>query len=128
MPPPLFLTVVPSLGLPIYRQLVDQVRGRVAGGRLAAGELLPSVRQVAEHLDVNPMTVSKAYSILEREGVVELVRGQGMRVLPASPTNRAKATAILPLLQQVATAARQLSLTPTEVIKQLKPLLEDPHD
>src|SRR5215217_9284245 len=112
MPPPaaLFLTVVPSSGVPIYRQLIDQVRARVAGGRLAAGELLPSVRQVAEHLDVNPMTVSKAYSILEREGVVEHVRGQGMRVLPPgrAADTRARERALLPLLKQVADAARDL--------------------
>src|SRR6266567_3208496 len=72
--------VFPASGLPIYRQLIDQVRRHVATGRLPAGDYLPSVRQVALELEVNPMTVSKAYSLLEREGVVELVRGQGMRV------------------------------------------------
>src|SRR5258707_64181 len=76
----LLLAVAPTSGVPIYRQVADQVRARVLGGRLAAGAFVPSVRQVAEHLQINPMTVSKAYSLLEREGVVELVRGQGMRV------------------------------------------------
>ena len=131
MPPaPLFLTVVPSSGLPIYRQLVDQVRARVAGGRLAPGELLPSVRQVAEHLDVNPMTVSKAYSILEREGVVEHVRGQGMRVLPPgrAAAERERERAILPLLRQVAAAARDLSLTREQVLGALTPLLKGADD
>src|SRR3954447_1904274 len=115
MPAPLFLTVVPSSGLPIYRQLVDQVRARVAGGRLTVGELLPSVRQVAEELAVNPMTVSKAYSILEREGVVELVRGQGMRVKETATNGKVRREAILPLLKQVAVAAKQLSLKPEQV-------------
>ena len=73
--------VAPSSGVPIYRQILDQVRAQIATGRLAAGEFLPSVRQVAGELAVNPMTVSKAYSLLERDGVVELVRGQGMRVV-----------------------------------------------
>src|SRR5580658_9073455 len=73
--------VAPSSGVPIYRQLLDQVRAQIATGRLAPGEFLPSVRQVAAELTVNPMTVSKAYSLLERDGVVELVRGQGMRVI-----------------------------------------------
>jgi GntR family transcriptional regulator len=77
------------------------------------------------------MTVSKAYSLLERDGLVELVRGQGMRVVPP-PSGDGKAArldALQPLLRQVAVAARQLSLTPDQVIKQLKPLLEDPtHD
>ena len=67
--------------MPIYRQILDQVRAQIATGRLAAGEFLPSVRQVASELTVNPMTVSKAYSLLERDGIVELVRGQGMRVV-----------------------------------------------
>src|SRR3954447_5029308 len=89
----LFLAVAPTSGVPIYRQLADQVRARVLGGRLAVGAFLPSVRQVAEHLQVNPMTVSKAYSLLEREGVVELVRGQGMRVRPPPAGNGTDAEA-----------------------------------
>lgn len=72
--------IVPTSGVPIYRQIVDQVLAMVASGQLAAGDYLPSVRQVAHAADVNPMTVSKAYSQLEGEGVVERIRGQGMRV------------------------------------------------
>jgi GntR family transcriptional regulator len=124
------LTVAPTSGVPIYKQLVDQIRARVAGGRLSSGEFLPSVRQVAEHLQVNPMTVSKAYSLLERDGIVEFVRGQGMRVNPpgSAANGKARKQAILPLLQQVADAARHLALTPDQVMSQLKPLLEDPDD
>jgi len=124
------LTVAPTSGVPIYKQLVDQIRARVAGGHLPAGEFLPSVRQVAEHLQVNPMTVSKAYSLLERDGIVELVRGQGMRVNPpgSAANGKARRQAIQPLLQQVADAARHLSLTPDQVIAQLTPLLEDRDD
>ena len=124
------LSVAPGSGVPIYRQLVDQIRSRVAGGHLRAGEFLPSVRQVAEQLEVNPMTVSKAYSLLERDGVVELVRGQGMRVNhPGAAANgKARRQAILPLLVQVADAAKHLSLTPEQVIAELKPLLEAEDD
>ena len=126
MPVPLSLSVAPTSGVPIYRQLVDQVRARVAGGHLAPGEFLPSVRQVAEHLQVNPMTVSKAYSLLEKDGVVEFVRGQGMRVKPpgSAANGKARLRAIAPLLRQVADAARHLSLSSDQVISQLKPLLE----
>ena len=126
MAPPFFLSVAPTSGVPIYRQLVEQIRARAAGGRLAAGEFLPSVRQVAVQLQINPMTVSKAYSLLEQEGVVEFVRGQGMRVLPpgAAGNGDARRQAILPLLRQVAETARHLSLTPEQVIAELKPLLE----
>ena len=125
MRPGVSIRVLPTSGVPIYRQLVDQVRAQVAGGRLSAGQFLPSVRQVAEELEVNPMTVSKAYSILERDGVVELVRGQGMRVREIATNGKIRREALLPLLKQVASTARQLSLKPEQVIAQLKPLLEE---
>jgi GntR family transcriptional regulator len=128
MRPALSIHVSPNSGVPIYRQLMDQLRAQVAGGRIAAGEFLPSVRQVAEELQVNPMTVSKAYSLLERDGVVELVRGQGMRVNEMATNGKVRREAILPLLKQVAATAKQLSLKPEQVIAQLKPLLEDPSD
>src|SRR3954447_12174371 len=105
-------------GVPIYRQLMEQVKALVAGGRIGEGEFLPSVRQVAEELAVNPMTVSKAYSILEREGVVELVRGQGMRVKETATNGKVRREAILPLLKQVAVTAKQLSLKPEQVLSQ----------
>ena len=130
MPASFSLSVAPTSGVPIYRQLLDQIRSRVAGGHLRAGEFLPSVRQVAEQLQVNPMTVSKTYSLLERDGIVEFVRGQGMRVNhPGAAANgKARRQAILPLLKQVAEAAQHLSLTPEQVIAELKPLLEAQHD
>jgi GntR family transcriptional regulator len=130
MPPALAITVIPTSGVPLYRQIVEQVRAQVAGGRLAAGELLPSVRQTAEQLQINPMTVSKAYSILERQEIVELVRGQGMRVRPPGPAANGKAReqAILPLLREVAHKARQLSLSPEQVLDRLAPLLKEPDD
>src|SRR5262245_47663350 len=78
----------PTSGVPIYRQLVDQVRALVAGGKLRPGDLLPSVRQVAQAADINPMTVSKAYSRLEIEGLVDRVRGQGMRIRAPVVTGR----------------------------------------
>jgi GntR family transcriptional regulator len=124
------LQVSPSSGLPIYRQLVDQVRAQIAGRRLAGGEFLPSIRRVALDLQVNPMTVSKAYSILERDGLIELVRGQGMRVVPtgAGANGKIRRDVLAPLLSQVAAAAKQLSLSPRQVIEELKPLLEEDHD
>jgi GntR family transcriptional regulator len=128
MRPAVSIHVSPSSGVPIYRQLIEQIRAQVAGGRLSAGAFLPSVRQVAEELAVNPMTVSKAYSMLERDGVVELIRGQGMRVREIATNGKVRREAILPLLQQVAVTARQLSLKPEQVISQLKPLLEEVDD
>ncbi len=76
------------------------------------------------------MTVSKAYSILERDGLIELVRGQGMRVVATGATANGKIRrdVLAPLLSQVAAAAKQLSLSPRQVIEELKPLLEEDHD
>jgi GntR family transcriptional regulator len=110
--------VLPNSGLPIYRQLVEQVRRHVASGRFKADDFLPSVRQVALELDINAMTVSKAYSLLEREGVLELVRGQGMRVADrndAAASVAERQAQILPLAQQLAAEAQQLSLTDRQV-------------
>jgi DNA-binding transcriptional regulator YhcF (GntR family) len=122
-----YFQVNPSSGVPIYRQLMDQVRALVASGRLAEGDLLPSVRQVAQDLQVNQMTVSKAYSLLERDGVVERVRGQGMRVNHKSPggTIKERQHELRPLLEQVATQAYQLALTREQVLAALDPLLKE---
>lgn len=65
-------TLKPTSGTPIYRQLVDQVHQLTASGRLEAGDRLPSVRAIAAELGVNPMTITKAYSLLEKEGVLRL--------------------------------------------------------
>ena len=88
---PLQFEIHPSSGVPIYRQIMDQVRAQTASGRLKPGDLLPSVRQMAVDLAVNMMTVSKAYARLEIEGVLERDRGTGMRVrrLPRSVCSRA---------------------------------------
>lgn len=72
----LFRPIQPS-GLPIYLQLMDQVRLAVETGLLAVGDQLPGIRRVAEELVINPNTVAKAYRELEHEGVVELRQGAG---------------------------------------------------
>lgn len=70
---------------PIYRQLIDQIRRGVAQGRLKPEDRLPSVRQLSRQLVVNPNTVARAYTELEREGT--LVTQQGRGVFVASPSN-----------------------------------------
>ena len=78
------LALNPSSGEPVYQQIINQVERLVATGALAPDSTLPSVRQLASTLTVNPMTVSKAYSQLEQLGVVVRQPGVGMRVLPPS--------------------------------------------
>lgn len=67
-------------GVPIYRQLIDQIKRLIAGGRLAAGDDLPSVRELASVYQINAMTISKAYQQLEAEGLLVRRRGKPMQV------------------------------------------------
>ena len=67
----------PSLGVPIYLQLVEQVKHAIETGALRPGDQLPGIRPLAEELVINANTVAKAYRELEREGVVELRHGAG---------------------------------------------------
>jgi len=67
----------PESGVPVYRQIIDQVLAAVAAGRLPAGEQLPTVRQVAVDLAINPNTVVRAYRELEIRGMLETQQGTG---------------------------------------------------
>ena len=67
-------------GIPAYRQIMDQLRFQIASGVLRAGDELPSTRSLSAELGLNPMTVSKAYGFLEREGVLERRPGRSLLV------------------------------------------------
>jgi GntR family transcriptional regulator len=67
----------PASGVPLYLQLMHQVKHAIETGAIRAGEQLPSVRQMAEDLVINPNTVARAYRELEHEGVIELKHGSG---------------------------------------------------
>ncbi|MEW6990329.1 GntR family transcriptional regulator [Colwelliaceae bacterium 6441] len=79
-----------SSGIPIYKQVFEQVERMIVNGYLVAGTFLPSVRQVASSLDVNPMTISKAYGLLEERGYLTRQRGKGMMVAHQSEQNSKK--------------------------------------
>jgi GntR family transcriptional regulator len=115
---------------PIYRQLVEHVRRRVASGQIKAGDEIPSVRELAQQLAVHPMTISKAYSLLEAEGLLERRRGLAMRVAPqhqrAQPT-ASRIELLRPALARAAAEARQLQLPKATVMKLFSDILdEDP--
>ena len=123
----LLFHIQPASPQPIYRQITEQVRRLVAGGQLGAGDPLPSVREMAAAHAINPMTVSKAYSLLESAGVLERLRGIGMAV--AATTRRVqpieqRMALIEPALDALARQTRELELPPARVLARLKSLLD----
>lgn len=108
----MLFTIVPGSPVPIYRQIVEQVRRQIAGGQCHAGDELPSVRALALQHAINPMTVSKAYSLLEAEGLLERRRGLGMVVAESGARGLTPTPADLlrPALDAAAQQARQLGL------------------
>jgi GntR family transcriptional regulator len=119
---PLQFEVHPSSGVPIYRQIMDQVRALVAGGKLAPGDTLPSVRQMGAELGINMMTVSKAYSKLEAEGVVSRSRGQGMVVdrVDVGGTVADRRKELQPFAEQLVVRGIQLSLSDEQMLSVVK--------
>lgn len=99
-------------GVPVYRQIIEQVRFQVTAGLVAPGAELPSTRTLSEELGVNPMTVSKAYGLLEEEGLVERRPGLPLVIAerPAAVEAVARAAQLESLLEPVAVAARQLGV------------------
>jgi len=119
-------TVATGSAEPIYRQLVEQVRRQVASGQLKSGDELPSVRELAQALAVNPMTVSKAYGLLEADGVLERRRGLAMVVaaLHQRPQAAAERAELLrPTLERAAAEAQQLQLTPQQALALFRAIL-----
>lgn len=112
----------PQSGTPIYRQLLEQARRLIASGKLAPGTPLPSVRELAVEHAVNPMTISKAYAMLETEGLLERNRGKPMTVA-AQPKTQAPLRERLRRLddevEALVLAARQLQLTKRDVLELL---------
>jgi GntR family transcriptional regulator len=93
----------PSSGVPIYLQLMEQVKHAVETGALKAGDQLPGIRPLAEELVINPNTVAKAYRELEHEGVIELRHGSGAFV--TSSAGAKKQTDRIRAGQDIVTAA-----------------------
>lgn len=121
----------PTSGVPLYRQLVEQIRRLIAGGQLAAGAELPSVRDLGLEHAVNPMTVSKAYSLLEAEGLLERRRGKPMVVaaMPRAQGSHARRLRqIEPQVAQLVLSARQLDLSPKDLMALIDSSWEPKHD
>ena len=113
--------IQPSSGVPIYLQIVEQVQASLLGRRLQPGDLLPSVRQMAAELGVNPMTISKAYSRLEADGLVERIRGVGMAISSKQAIGKVgpvkqRLQELEPQIHSLIVRASQLGLTEAQVL------------
>jgi len=117
----------PSSGVPLFRQIVDQVQAMLAGKQLQPGEMLPSVRQMAAELGVNPMTISKAYTRLEAEGILERARGKGMVILPQpiQGTLAQRQRELEAAMQAAVVRGRQLGLNNNQIQNVLNKLLKE---
>ena len=121
----------PQSGIPIYRQILEQVRRMVASGQLPPGTALPSVRDLAMRHTINPMTISRAYSILETEGLLERNRGRPMTVASQAKNHSQlpkRLQQIGPLIEQTVVAAKQLQLSEAELVKAVRQAWENNDD
>ena len=125
----LSFSVSPSSGVPIYRQIIDQVNALVVSGRLKPGDALPSIRKLAESLEVNMMTISKAYARLEVDGVLNRMRGVGMVVaepsVPTSATVKERQAELRPLIEQAVLRGMQLKLTNPQIVAVVQSILRE---
>jgi GntR family transcriptional regulator len=125
---PTFFSINTGSTEPIYRQLIEHVRRRIASGQLVAGQEIPSVRELAQQLAVHPMTISKAFGLMEAEGLLERRRGLSMVVAPQHQRAQSAASRIellRPVLAQAALQARQLELDGDQALHLFKTLLEE---
>jgi GntR family transcriptional regulator len=113
-------------GQPIYRQVMEQIRRQILAGQLAEGEQLVSVRELAGQLKVNPMTISKAYGLLEMEGLLERRRGVGLFVagLEQEQKSASKGELLERILGKAVAAAVQFDITEKEVKRLTERLFE----
>ncbi len=124
----MLLVINHHCGVPAYRQIVDQIRLLVASGSLKPGDELPSTRALSEELSLNPMTISKAYSLLEHDGVLERRRGQTLTVKArhADDTQASKIEQLRRSLAGPVGIARQLGISPTEATRLFREMLNPP--
>ena len=124
----MLIVVDPHSGVPVYRQLIDQIKFHIASGMLRAGDELPSTRALSSELGVNPMTVSKAYGYLEIENVVErrpgrplVVKRQGNEEIEGSRIEQLRKS-----LSGAVTVVRQLGVERDKAVGVFREMLREP--
>src|SRR3954463_2126283 len=119
---PIAIRVAMGSPVPVYQQIVDQVRAAVMSGGLEENEALPSVRELADDLSINPNTVVRAYNALAREQVIESRGTRGSFVLPPRQqySKSERRRRLEPLLDAYVSTAINLGFTRAEIIAQVK--------
>jgi GntR family transcriptional regulator len=112
-------------GMPVYRQIIDQVRGGVASGSLSPGDQLPTVRQLAVDLAINPNTVMRAYRELELGGMLETHQGTGTFVATRKPgkNNAERERQLAQMVGEFAARAGAAGFTVEDLLEGLRELL-----
>lgn len=115
-------------GVPVYRQLIDQVRAGIASGSLAAGDQLPTVRQLAVDLAINPNTVMRAYRELELGGLLETHQGTGTFISNKKPEKKTaeRERQLSQMAAEFAARAGAAGFTLEELINRMRELLSHP--
>ena len=117
----------PHSGVPVYRQIIDQVIGGMAAGALAGGDQLPTVRQLAVDLSINPNTVIRAYRELEIRGVLETQQGTGTFVShqKVQRDDAERQRRLNQLVSEFVARSGSAGFTVEEVLEQLQGVLGD---
>ncbi len=111
------LQIDPHSGVPVYRQIMDQIKYHGASGLLKAGGQLPSIREMALSLSVNPTTIVKAYNELQHEGIIEMRHGKGAFLAdPPRMSETKRRQALQRLARQLAVEAAQMDVPLAMVI------------
>src|SRR5215467_7870357 len=126
--PPLRFRLDLHSGVPVYRQIVDQVRGGVASGSLAVGDQLPTVRQLAVDLSINPNTVVRAYRELELGGLLETHQGTGTFISEQKIRGAAseRARQLAGIVDDCVARAGAAGFTVDDLIEKLRELAAEP--
>ena len=115
-------------GVPVYRQIIDQVRGGVASGTLQAGDQLPTVRQLAVDLAINPNTVVRAYRELELGGLLESNQGTGtfIRTQEIAGGKQERARQLAQIVSDCLARAGAAGFTVQELMEELREVARQP--
>ena len=123
----MLFTVDPQSDVPVYRQLMEQVKFLIASGQLEPGDELPSTRTLSSELGVNPMTISKAYNYLEKDGVLERRPGLPLivKALDDGQLQVRKEDLLRESLAPIVDMVRQLGIGHKEALRILGEMLDD---